>query len=96
MKFGLIHLADVIKALWTIYANISKIFPMIWMLESPYYTILTEIMKITKLDPVDYISLGSFLGFFFSVKHLLSTTDASSWRFWFIKQGVWLRGFVLK
>lgn len=65
MKFGLIHLADVIKALWTIYANISKIFPMIWMLESPYYTILTEIMKITKLDPVDYISLGSFLGFFF-------------------------------
>lgn len=50
MKFGLIHLEDIIKILWTIYANISKFFSHDLNARITIYTILTEIMKITQLE----------------------------------------------
>lgn len=59
MKFGLIHLEDVIKILWTIYANISKFFSHDL---NARITILHSLNRnhenYTARNPVDSISLG--------------------------------------
>lgn len=59
MKFGLILLEDIIKILWTIYANISKLFSHDL---NARITILHNLNRnhenYTARDPVDPVSLG--------------------------------------